>query len=82
MAKPENPGNGGNGNEGGGDEAGFVVLVDTEDDVEPLRFEGTKTITIADGGTLLVGKGPTAAFADGQWTRARVEPLVVAPIEP
>jgi len=80
MAKPDNPGQGNGNNNGneGNDEAGQVVVVETDDGQE--RFEGTATIAI-DGGCLLVGKGPEAAFANGAWLSAWVEPLE-APVEP
>lgn len=79
MTKPNNPGQGnGNGNERS-DDASHVVIVETDE--RQHRFEGTGTMAV-NGGCLLVGKGPSAAFSDGTWIRAWVETLTPAPVEP
>jgi hypothetical protein len=69
MAKPENPGN--------GDEAYSVVVVA---EGETFRYEGTGHLEVTADGSLLVGKGPLAAFSATAWLRAYVEPL--PPAEP
>lgn len=73
MTKPTNPGNGNEGNEGeGNDDEAHSVFVVTED--EQYQYDGTGHIGVAEDGSLLVGKGPVAAFAAGAWLRAYVEP--------
>lgn len=71
MAKPDSPPGQSNGNNTDDE---HVVIVATEDSEH--RFEGTSTLSV-NGGCLLVGKTPIAAFAAGEWIRAWVEALVV-----
>lgn len=82
MTKPENPGSGnGNGDEGEGNDEAYSVVVVTEDDEH--HFPGTAHIAVSADGSLLVGKGPVAAFSSAAWLRAYVEPSpLLEPLDP